>query len=73
MFGAKEAFYKAQFPVTEAWVGFHDVELVPDDEGFVLHQATDLEALDAFAWPLRALSIVRSGVVVTAVVGNRAP
>lgn len=26
-FGAKEALYKAQFPVTGAWLGFHDVHL----------------------------------------------
>ena len=27
LFSAKEAFYKAQFCVSAAWVGFHDVEL----------------------------------------------
>lgn len=27
MFCAKEAYYKAQYPVTGRWLGFHDVEL----------------------------------------------
>jgi 4'-phosphopantetheinyl transferase EntD len=26
-FSAKEAFYKCQYPMTQQWVGFHDVEL----------------------------------------------
>jgi len=33
LFSAKEAFYKAQFCVTQAWVGFHDVELSATDDG----------------------------------------
>jgi 4'-phosphopantetheinyl transferase EntD len=33
LFSAKEAFYKAQYCVSRAWVGFHDVELTLDDDG----------------------------------------
>lgn len=33
LFSAKEAFYKAQFCVTQAWVGFHDAELTFDASG----------------------------------------
>lgn len=33
LFSAKESFYKAQFCVTRAWVGFHDVELSLDNAG----------------------------------------
>jgi 4'-phosphopantetheinyl transferase EntD len=29
IFSAKEAFYKCQYGLTRAWVGFHDVELDP--------------------------------------------
>ncbi len=29
LFGLKECYYKAQFPLTGAWVGFHDVEIGP--------------------------------------------
>jgi len=33
LFSAKEAFYKAQFCATRAWVGFHDAELSFRDDG----------------------------------------
>lgn len=35
MFAAKEAFYKAQYPLTKAWVGFRDVKLefIDDEQG----------------------------------------
>jgi len=33
-FSAKEAVYKAQYPVTEAWLDFHDLEISTDNGGF---------------------------------------
>jgi phosphopantetheine--protein transferase-like protein len=33
IFCAKEAFYKMQFPLTKAWVGFQDVEVRLEEEG----------------------------------------
>jgi 4'-phosphopantetheinyl transferase EntD len=36
IFCAKEAFYKLQFPLTKAWVGFQDVEVRLDGEGRVV-------------------------------------
>lgn len=33
LFSAKEAFYKAQFCISHAWVGFHDAELSFDESG----------------------------------------
>lgn len=33
LFSAKEAFYKAQFCVSRAWVGFHDAEMRLDASG----------------------------------------
>lgn len=33
LFSAKESFYKAQFCVSRAWVGFHDAELAFDERG----------------------------------------
>ncbi len=33
MFCAKEAFYKLQFPLTKAWVGFHDVTVALEGGG----------------------------------------
>ena len=71
LFGMKEAFYKAQFPLTGAWVGFHDVEI--DAAGAVegspaaLRPATTLAALDAFTWPVSGRFRAESGIVVAAV------
>lgn len=37
IFCAKEAFYKMQFPLTKAWVGFQDVSVALEEDGrFVL-------------------------------------
>ncbi|MEM8922161.1 MAG: 4'-phosphopantetheinyl transferase superfamily protein [Actinomycetota bacterium] len=33
LFGLKECYYKAQFPLTGAWVGFHDVLITPETTG----------------------------------------
>ena len=43
MFCAKEAFYKMQFPLTKAWVGFKDVEVALGEEGrFLLKLEKDV-------------------------------
>jgi 4'-phosphopantetheinyl transferase EntD len=43
MFCAKEAFYKMQFPLTKAWVGFQDVEVeLGEDGGFELVLEKDI-------------------------------
>ncbi len=73
VFGAKEAFYKAQFPLTGAWVGFHDVRAHPIEnadgthDGYRLEPHTDLAALDAVHWPCVARHVERGPVVVSAV------
>lgn len=73
VFGAKEAFYKAQFPFTSAWVGFHDVRSHPVGNadgthlGYRLEPHTDLAALDAVQWPCVARHVRRGPVVVSAV------
>jgi 4'-phosphopantetheinyl transferase EntD len=51
IFSAKEAFYKCQYGLTQAWVGFHDVELDP--------QATDLRAGRFAVRPLVPLELER--------------
>ncbi|MDQ3001049.1 MAG: 4'-phosphopantetheinyl transferase superfamily protein [Fibrobacterota bacterium] len=33
LFCAKEAFYKMQFPLTHAWIGFQDVNVVLEEDG----------------------------------------
>ncbi len=73
MFSAKEAFYKAQYPRSEAWVSFTDVEIelpMPAAGGCAgrAHRATELAALDLVRWPVAVGVDVRPGVVITAVV-----
>lgn len=73
VFGAKEAFYKAQFPLTGAWVGFHDVRSHPMENpdgthaGYRLEPHSGLAALDAVVWPCHARHVARGAVVVSAV------
>ena len=67
LFSGKEAFYKAQHPLTRSWVGFKDVSGRAATEGLLLHPATDLHALGRLRWPQPVSSIQRDRVVVTAV------
>lgn len=67
LFSAKEAFYKAQHPITHSWVGFKDVSAERSTVGLVLHPATDLDALRQVTWPQSVAVLRRDAVVVTAV------
>ena len=67
MFCAKEAFYKAQFRLTGAWVDFHDLEVRIEPTGVSLHPASDHEPLAMLRWPLSVGHTVRRDVVVAAV------
>lgn len=69
MFSVKEAFYKAQFPITRAWVSFRDVHVdhEPGETALTLRRATDLAALDQVAWPAQGACIERGDRVLTAV------
>lgn len=43
IFSAKEAFYKAQFPLTKSWIDFDDVVIEVCDQTYVVHiNNTDL-------------------------------
>ena len=65
-FSAKEAVYKAWFPLTRRWLGFHDVELTVDaaNGSFVARTRIDGESISLFdgRW------LVRDGLTLTAVV-----
>lgn len=67
LFGLKESFYKAQFPLTEAWVGFEDVEVLADGSEFLLHRRSDIDALDSVVWPVRGRVVIRDGLAVVGV------
>ena len=47
LFSAKEAFYKAQYCISQAWVGFHDVTLTFTDDAFEVELCVDVERLAA--------------------------
>jgi len=64
IFGAKEALYKAQWPLTSSWVGFHDVTASLEGSEIVLEPSSDLGALSLISWPIRAQLIERSGIVI---------
>ncbi len=79
VFGAKEAFYKAQFHRSRAWVGFGDIEFSWDSAvdwdsavEMVAVPATELDVLGLFAWPVVARHATRDGVVISAVVAEPA-
>lgn len=67
LFSAKEAFYKAQHPLTRSWVGFKDVAASHGTDGLLLRPAGDLEALRRLVWPQPVSSTRRDDIVVTAV------
>jgi len=45
LFSAKEAFYKAQYCVSRAWVGFHDVTVRFDADAFEVELSVDVTGL----------------------------
>lgn len=49
VFSAKEALYKAQYPLTGQMLTFHDVQLAPARNGFTVLQLQTSAALDAGA------------------------
>lgn len=67
VFGAKEAFYKAQHPTTRAWVGFAEVAARPTPDGLELSPLAASDALAAWRWPITARWAERDGLVVAAV------
>lgn len=68
LFSAKESFFKAQFPLTECWIGFRDVvgsiELATND---VILRVVHKELRGVFPLPVRARCLEFEGVVATAV------
>jgi 4'-phosphopantetheinyl transferase EntD len=66
IFCAKEAFYKAQFRLTGAWIDFHDVEVRVTPSGVSLHPVSDLKPLAALRWPLGIGHALRGNVMVAA-------
>jgi len=47
LFGAKEAFYKAQYQITRGWVGFQDAAVELEGSAFALRLLVDVAGLAA--------------------------
>lgn len=67
IFSAKEAFYKCQYCVTRRWLGFHDVVVEVDDDGFAMQIGGDLEERLAPAGSLRGRYWFDAGLVATGI------
>ena len=65
LFSAKEAFYKAQYCISQAWVGFKDVVLRVGDGTFVVELTTDVERLAPSGTTFEGRYAVVGGLVVT--------
>ncbi len=68
-FSAKEALYKAQFPLTGAWLGFHDAEL--DSDGTRIRLVAGGPLTGVVDDPVRVRSLVVDDRIVAAVVVRR--
>ena len=64
VFAAKEAFYKAQWPLTSSWVGFTDVMARLVDSEVVLTPRSGLVTLGLLQWPIHVRYFERAGVIV---------
>lgn len=72
VFSAKEAFYKAQYALTNGWVGFNDMRLDSFTGTGTLVQTGELEVLQAVTTPARFEQTVSNGLVISGVVVRRA-
>ena len=61
-FSAKESFYKCQFPITQEWVGFQDVEVARTDNALLVVAPTRGAAQAWHAVPIHTVEIVETHV-----------
>ena len=61
-FSAKESFYKCQYPITQEWVGFQDVEVARTNKALLAVAPTDGAAQPWHAAPIHAVEISASHV-----------
>lgn len=68
IFSAKEAFYKCQHPLTQAWVGFEDVTVEVHEGQFRIRDAADLGIEGLSRAPLLGRFELWRGYVVSAII-----
>jgi len=61
-FSAKEAFYKCQYPLTQEWVGFQDVEVARTDKALLTVAPTNGAAQAWHAAPIHTVEMSESHV-----------
>ena len=61
-FSAKESFYKCQYPLTQQWVGFQDVEVERTDKALLTVAPTNGAAQAWHAAPIHAVEMSESHV-----------
>ena len=69
-FSAKESFYKCQYPLTQEWVGFQDVEVARTDKALLAVAPADGTAKAWHAAPIHAVEISQSHVATVMLLPN---
>ena len=67
IFSAKEAFYKCQHFLTGQWLGFSDVTITVEDDGFSVRPTRTLEISQRIAGPWQGRYRREAGLVMTGV------
>jgi len=76
MFSAKEALFKAQYPLSRQWLDFDQVEIVDivahggGTGSVTLEAPAPLETVMTVEWPVRALWVVVDGVVIVGAIAQ---
>jgi 4'-phosphopantetheinyl transferase EntD len=65
LFSAKEAFYKCQHFLTGQWLGFSDVSITVEADGFIVHPTRTLDISQHRPGPWRGRYRRESGLVIT--------
>lgn len=67
LFSAKESFYKAQYPLTHAWLDFQAVTVSVRDDSWTLNVVSPQGALQRLRLPVSGRFAIRDRLVVTAI------
>jgi 4'-phosphopantetheinyl transferase EntD len=67
IFSAKEAFYKCQHTLTGQWLGFSDISITIETDGFIVRPSRPLQITDQFPGPWRGKYLSAAGRVITGV------
>jgi 4'-phosphopantetheinyl transferase EntD len=67
IFSAKEAFYKCQHVLTGEWLGFHDLSITLETDGFSVHPTRSLQITQQVPAPWRGRYHQEAGLLMTGV------